>query len=38
MDTLQKRLLGVDPALTDFSYAAESYDAVMLIALGSRAG
>jgi len=32
------RLLEVDPALTDFSYAAESYDAVILIALAAFAG
>ena len=37
-DTLQKLLLGVDPALTDFSYAAESYDAVILIALAAEQG
>jgi branched-chain amino acid transport system substrate-binding protein len=35
-DTLQKRLLGVDPALTDFSYAPESYDAVILLALAAQ--
>ncbi|TFD59922.1 amino acid ABC transporter substrate-binding protein [Cryobacterium suzukii] len=33
-----ERLLEVDPALTDYSYAAESYDAVMLIALAAYAG
>ena len=32
------RLLEVDPTLTDFSYAAESYDAVILIALAAYAG
>jgi branched-chain amino acid transport system substrate-binding protein len=37
-DTLQQRLLGVDPSLTDFSYAAESYDAVILIALAAEQG
>jgi ABC-type branched-subunit amino acid transport system substrate-binding protein len=37
-DTLQKLLLGVDPALADFSYAAESYDAVILIALAAEQG
>lgn len=37
-DTLQKRLLGVDPTLTDFSYAPESYDAVILIALAAEQG
>ena len=31
------RLLAIDPALTDFSYAAESYDAVILIALAAYA-
>jgi len=36
--SLQERLLGVDPALTDFSYAAESYDAVILIALAAEQG
>ena len=35
---LQERLLSVDPALTDFSYAAESYDAVVLIALAAEQG
>lgn len=33
----QERLLGVDPALEDFSYSAESYDAVILIALAALA-
>ncbi|TFC69560.1 amino acid ABC transporter substrate-binding protein [Cryobacterium sp. TMS1-20-1] len=32
------RLLEVDPTLTDYSYAAESYDAVILIALAAYAG
>lgn len=31
------RLLDINPALTDFSYAAETYDAVVLAALGSLA-
>ena len=31
------RLLEIDPTLTDFSYAAESYDAVMLVALAAFA-
>jgi branched-chain amino acid transport system substrate-binding protein len=31
------RLLEVDPNLTDYSYAAESYDAVVLLALASYA-
>ncbi|RZT58369.1 amino acid/amide ABC transporter substrate-binding protein (HAAT family) [Microcella alkaliphila] len=33
----QDRLLEVDPALTEFSYAAESYDAVVLLALAALA-
>ena len=40
IDTLgdfKDRLLEVDPALTDFSYSAESYDAVILIALAALA-
>jgi len=32
-----ERLLEVDPTLKDFSYAAESYDSVMLIALAAYA-
>ena len=35
---LQAKLLEVDPSLTDFSYAPESYDAVMLIALAAEQG
>jgi branched-chain amino acid transport system substrate-binding protein len=35
-DDLKARLLGVDPKLTDFSYAPESYDAVVLIALAAE--
>ena len=31
------RLLEIDPSLTDFSYAAESYDAVVLLALAALA-
>jgi ABC-type branched-subunit amino acid transport system substrate-binding protein len=31
------RLLEIDPNLTDYSYAAESYDAVMLVALAAYA-
>jgi len=31
------RLLAIDPDLTDFSYAAESYDAVVLLALAALA-
>lgn len=33
-DEVKAALLSVDPALTDFSYAPESWDAVNLIALG----
>jgi branched-chain amino acid transport system substrate-binding protein len=32
------RFLSVDPTLTDFTYAAESYDAVVLIALAAEQG
>ena len=32
------RLLEIDPGLTDFTYAAESYDAVILLALAAYAG
>jgi branched-chain amino acid transport system substrate-binding protein len=31
-------LLEIDPELVDFSYAAENYDAVTLIALAAQAG
>jgi branched-chain amino acid transport system substrate-binding protein len=34
-EEFQARLLEVDPALEDFSYAAESYDAVILAALAA---
>ena len=34
----QERLLAIDPTLTDFSYAAESYDAIMLLALAAEIG
>ena len=34
----QARLLEINPDLTDFSYAAENYDAVTLIALAAQAG
>lgn len=40
VDTLgdfTERLLAIDPDLNDFSYAAESYDAVVLIALAALA-
>lgn len=36
-DQLRRRLLQVDPALSDFSYAAESYDAVVTSALAAMA-
>ncbi|NUU32862.1 ABC transporter substrate-binding protein [Arthrobacter sp. C9C5] len=36
-DDFKKKLLAIDPALKDFSYAGESYDAVNLIALASEA-
>ena len=36
-DDFRERLLGVDPALADFSYGPESYDALMLIALAAYA-
>ncbi len=36
-DSFQERLLEVDPELDDFSYSAESYDAVILIALAALA-
>jgi ABC-type branched-subunit amino acid transport system substrate-binding protein len=37
-EDLKSRLLEVDPGLTDFSYAPESYDAVILIALAAEQG
>ncbi|WP_165068832.1 ABC transporter substrate-binding protein [Marisediminicola senii] len=37
-DEFRARLLEVDPELTDFSYSAESYDAVILSALAAAAG
>jgi ABC-type branched-subunit amino acid transport system substrate-binding protein len=36
-DDFRERLLEVDPALADFSYGPESYDATMLIALAAYA-
>ncbi|PTT67545.1 ABC transporter substrate-binding protein [Arthrobacter sp. HMWF013] len=36
-EDFKKKLLAVDPALKDYSYAGESYDAVNLIALASEA-
>jgi len=36
-DSFKQRLLGVDPALKDFSYSPESYDAVILTALAAEA-
>lgn len=37
LGNFQDRLLEVDPELTEFSYAAESYDAVILLALAALA-
>lgn len=37
LDDFTDRLLDVNPALTDFSYAAEAYDAVVLAALAALA-
>ncbi len=31
----RKRLLGINPSLTDYSYSAESYDAVLILALAA---
>jgi branched-chain amino acid transport system substrate-binding protein len=36
-EAFQKRLLKVNPELTEYTYAAESYDAVTLIALAAEA-
>lgn len=36
-DDFRSRLLGINPDLTDYSYSAESYDAVMLMALAAIA-
>ncbi|WP_219461718.1 ABC transporter substrate-binding protein [Nonomuraea rhizosphaerae] len=36
-EAFQKRLLGVNPKLTNYTYAAESYDAANLIALAAEA-
>ncbi|WP_336209197.1 ABC transporter substrate-binding protein [Nonomuraea sp. LPB2021202275-12-8] len=36
-EAFQKRLLGVDPELEEYTYAAEAYDAAMLIALAAEA-
>lgn len=35
---IQDRLLEIDPDLTDFTYATESYDATILLALAAAAG
>ncbi|MDX3105817.1 ABC transporter substrate-binding protein [Nonomuraea angiospora] len=35
-EAFQKKLLAVNPGLTEFTYAAESYDAVTLIALAAE--
>jgi branched-chain amino acid transport system substrate-binding protein len=37
LDDFTDRLLELDPSLTDFSFAAETYDAVVLAALGALA-
>jgi len=37
LDDFTDRLLDINPALTDFSYAAETYDAVVLAALAALA-
>lgn len=37
LGSFRDRLLEVDPELTDFSYAAESYDSVILVALAALA-
>ena len=37
-DEQKGELLGIDPELTDYSYANESYDAVILMALAAIAG
>jgi ABC-type branched-subunit amino acid transport system substrate-binding protein len=36
-DTFKKRLLSVNPKLTEFAYSPESYDAVVLVALAAIA-
>src|SRR6478735_289008 len=36
-EDFKKKLLGIDPALKDYSYSGESYDAVNLIALAAEA-
>jgi branched-chain amino acid transport system substrate-binding protein len=36
-DDFRNRLLGIDPALVDFSYSAETYDAVVISALAATA-
>lgn len=37
-EEFRKRLLEIDPALTDFSYSAEAYDAVIVSALAAAQG
>jgi branched-chain amino acid transport system substrate-binding protein len=37
LEDFTDRLLEIDPAITDFSFAAETYDAVVLAALGALA-
>ncbi len=36
-DAFKQKMLAIDPALTDFTYGGESYDAVNLIALAAEA-
>ena len=36
-EDFKKELLAIDPKLTDYSYAAESYDATVLVALAAEA-
>src|SRR3954468_7845157 len=37
-DDLKRRAKGIDPSLTDFNYAGESYDAVVIAPLAAEAG
>ena len=37
-DDFRAKLLGIDPELKDYTYGAESYDAVILAALAAQAG
>ena len=36
-ETFKERMLAIDPALTDFTYGPQAYDAMMLIALAAEA-